>query len=55
MPGLMKMSILTMEEMLSMFPYSKSSGEGIGLLNQSMCPEGIKSLVLIAYKAWVGG
>jgi len=27
-----------------MFPSSKASGEGMGFLNQSICPGGIKSL-----------
>jgi hypothetical protein len=55
-PCLMEMSILTMGEMLAMFPSSKLSGAGIGFLNQSICPEIIKSLVLIAHReAWVGG
>jgi hypothetical protein len=54
--GLMEMSILIVGEMLAMFPSSKASGVGIGLLNQSICPEGIKSLVSIAHmEAWVGG
>jgi hypothetical protein len=48
-PGLMEMSILTVGEILAMFPYSKASGVGIGLLNQSICPNGIKSLVSIAH------
>jgi hypothetical protein len=55
-PGLMEMSILTVGEMLAMFPSSKSSRVGIGLLNQSTCPEGIKSLVSITHmEVWVGG
>jgi hypothetical protein len=55
-PGLMEMSILTVGEILAMFPSSKASGAGIGLLNQSICPEGIKSLVSIAHmEAWLGG
>jgi hypothetical protein len=33
MPGLMKMSILMMGEMLDMFSSSKSSGARIGVLN----------------------
>jgi hypothetical protein len=36
-------------EMLAMFPSSKASGARMGLLNQSMCPDGIKSLVSTAY------
>jgi hypothetical protein len=56
MPSLMEMSILMLGEMLVMFPYSKSSRAGIGFLNQSICPEGIKSLVSIVHmEAWVGG
>jgi hypothetical protein len=43
--SLMEMSILTMGEMLAMFRSSKSLGERIGLLNQYICPDGIKSLV----------
>jgi hypothetical protein len=39
-----------------MFPSSKESGARIGLLNQSICPDGIKSLVSIAHmEAWLGG
>jgi hypothetical protein len=48
-PGLMKMSILTVGEMLAMFPSSKAFGAGIGLLNKSICLDGITSLVLIAH------
>jgi hypothetical protein len=47
--GLMEISILTVGEMLAMLPSSKVSGVGIGLLNQSICPYGRNSLVLIAY------
>jgi hypothetical protein len=55
-PSLMEMSILKVGEMLSMFPSSKASGVGIGLLNQSIFPEGIKYLVSIVHReAWVGG
>jgi hypothetical protein len=54
--GLMEMSILIVGDMLAMFPSSKASGVGIRLLNQSICPKGIKSLVLITHReAWVGG
>jgi len=54
-PNLMEMSILTVGKMLAMFPSSKSSGVGIGLLNQYICPEGIKSLVSITHMdAWIG-
>jgi hypothetical protein len=49
MLGLMEISILTVGEMLAIFPSSKASGARIGLLNQSICLEGIKSLVLIMY------
>jgi hypothetical protein len=43
-------------EILAMLPSSKESREGIGLLNQSICPEGIKSFVSIAHmEAWLGG
>jgi hypothetical protein len=48
-PGLMEMLILTVGEMFAMFLSSKASGEGIGLLNQSICHDGIKSLVSIAH------
>ena len=48
-PGLMEMSILTVGKILAMFPSSKASGERIGLLNQSICPNGIKYLFSIAY------
>jgi hypothetical protein len=55
-PGLMEISILTMGKMLSMLPSSKALGVGIGLLNQSICPDGIKYLDSIAYmKFWLGG
>jgi hypothetical protein len=55
-PGLMEISILMVGEMLSMLPSSKSSGSGIGLLNQSICPYGIKYLDSIAYMvSWLGG
>ena len=54
--GLMEMSILTVGEILAMFPSSKSLGAGIGLLNQSICPDGIQSLVSIVHvDAWLGG
>jgi hypothetical protein len=54
--GLMEMLILMVGEMLAMLPSSKASWVGIGLLNQSICPEGIKSLVLIMHmEAWIGG
>jgi hypothetical protein len=48
-PGLMEISILTVGKMLAMFPSLKVLGAGIGLLNQSICPDGIKYLVSIAY------
>jgi hypothetical protein len=48
-PGLREMSILTVGEILAMLPSSKASGAGIGLLNQSICPGGMKSLVLITH------
>ena len=55
-PGLMEMSILTVGEILAMLPSSKASRERIGFLNQSICPEGIKSLVLIVHmEDGVGG
>jgi hypothetical protein len=56
MPGLMEISILTVGEMLAILPSSKASGVGIGLLNQSICPDGIKYLDSIAYmEFWLGG
>jgi hypothetical protein len=55
-PNLMEMSILIVGEILAMFPSSKEYGVGIGLLNQSICPEGIKSLVSIEHmESWIGG
>jgi hypothetical protein len=48
MPGLMEMSILMVGEMLARLPSSKESGAGIGLLNQSIGPDGINYLVSIA-------
>jgi hypothetical protein len=47
-PCLMEMSILMVGEMLAKLPSSKASGAGMGLLNQSTVPEGIKSLVSTA-------
>jgi hypothetical protein len=47
--GLMEILILTVGEMLAMLPSSKVFGARIGLLNQSMCPDGIKYLVLITH------
>ena len=56
MPFLMEMLILMVGEMLVMLPSSKSSRVGMGLLNQLICPDGIKSLVLTAYMGcWLGG
>ena len=43
MPSLMEMSILMVGEMLARLPSSKASGAGMGLLNQSIGPDGIKS------------
>jgi hypothetical protein len=40
--GLMEISILMVGAMLAMFPSLKASRAGIGLLNQSICLEGIK-------------
>jgi hypothetical protein len=55
-PGVMEMSILTVGEMLAILPSSKSSGARIGLLNQYICPDGIKSLVSIEnMDVWLGG
>jgi len=54
--GLMEMLILIVGEILAMFPSSKESRVGIGLLNQSICPDGMKSLVSITHmEAWIGG
>ena len=47
MLGLMEMSILMVGEMLARLPSSKASGAGMGLLNQLIGPDGIKSLVSI--------
>jgi hypothetical protein len=54
-PGLMEISSLMVGEMLAMLPSSKALGAGIGLLNQSICPDGRKSLVLIAYMEFLLG
>jgi hypothetical protein len=55
-PDLMEISILMVGEILAILPYSKVSGAGIGLLNQSICPDGRNSLVLAAYMGfWLGG
>ena len=55
-PGLMEMSILMVGEMLAKLPSLKASGVGIGLLNQSIGPDGINSLVLTAKMGlWRGG
>jgi hypothetical protein len=55
-PTLMEMSILMVGEILAMLPSLKASRAGIGLLNQSICHDGIKYLVSIAHtKAWLGG
>jgi hypothetical protein len=52
----MEMSTLTVGEILAMFPSSKASWAGIGLLNQSICPDEIKSLVSITHtEAWCRG
>jgi hypothetical protein len=54
--GLMEISILIVGGMLAMFPSSKVSGAGIGLFNQSICPDGRNYLVSIAYmNFWLGG
>jgi hypothetical protein len=54
--GLMEMSILTVGDILAMLPSSKEYVVGIGLLNHSIFPEGIKSLDLISHtEAWLGG
>jgi hypothetical protein len=42
--GLTKMSILIVGEIFSMLTSSNTSGVGIGFLNQSTWPEGMKSL-----------
>jgi hypothetical protein len=42
--------------MLARLPSSKASGAGMGLLNQSIVPEGIKSFVSTAkIELWLGG
>jgi hypothetical protein len=45
MPFLMEMSILMVGEMLAILTSSKASRAGMGLLNQSIGPTGIKYLV----------
>jgi hypothetical protein len=56
MSGLMEISILTVGEMLAILPSSKASGVGIGFLNQSICPDGIKYSDLIVYmEVWLRG
>jgi hypothetical protein len=47
-PFFMEMSILMVREMLAMFPSSKALGAGMGFVNQSIGPEGIKYLVSTA-------
>jgi hypothetical protein len=55
-PFFMEISILMVGEMLAILPSSKSSRAGMGLWNQSICPDGIKSLVSTAYMGcWLGG
>jgi hypothetical protein len=55
-PFFMEISILMVGEMLAMFPPSKASGVGMGLMNQLISLHGIKSLVLTAYMGcWLGG
>jgi hypothetical protein len=54
--GLMEMSILKVGEMLAMLPSSKEMGERIGLLNQYICLDGMKSFVSIAHmEPWLRG
>jgi hypothetical protein len=54
-PFFMEISILMVREMLAMLPYSKELGERMGLLNQSICHDGIKSFVLTTYMGcWLG-
>jgi hypothetical protein len=54
--SLMEMSILIVGEILAMLSSLKASGAWIGLLNQSICPNGIKYLVSIAHMvAWLVG
>jgi hypothetical protein len=48
--GLMEMSILIVGEIFSIFPSSKASGAGIGFLNQSTWPGGMKSLASMAHR-----
>jgi hypothetical protein len=56
LPFFMEMSILMVGEMLAMLLSSKSSGAGMGLLNQLICPDGMKSLVSTVYMGcWLGG
>jgi hypothetical protein len=48
-PDLMEISILMLGEILAILPSSKASGVRIGLLNQSICPDGRKYLVSTVY------
>jgi hypothetical protein len=48
-PFFMEISILMVGEMLAMLPSSNTSGAAKRLLNQSICPDEIKSLVSTAY------
>jgi len=55
-PDLMEMSILVVGEILAILTYSKVYGERIGLLNQSICSDGRKYLVLTTYMDfWLEG
>jgi hypothetical protein len=55
-PDLMEISILMVRDILAILPSSKASRVRIGLLNQSIFPDGKKSLVSTAYMGcWLGG
>jgi hypothetical protein len=53
---LMEISILMVGDILAILPSWKALGVGIGLLNQSICPDGRKYLVSTTYMwCWLGG
>jgi hypothetical protein len=52
-PFLMEMSILMVGEMLAMLPSLNASGVGMGFLNQSIGPNGIKYLVSTTYTGFL--
>ena len=55
-PLFMEMSILMVGEMLAILPSSNALGAGMGFLNQSIVPDGIKYLVSTTYTGfWLGG